>query len=81
MSKSEAPWPDAPKHHLSQNGTYFVTATGQDVWTKALAQLLGYEAYLSEILSRAIKLCASERGKTWAGACSEPISLVFGEMV
>jgi len=26
MSKSEAPWPHAPKHHLSQNGTYFVTA-------------------------------------------------------
>jgi putative transposase len=157
MSKSETPWPHAPKHQLSQNGTYFVTAgtylkvhhfrtpqrlevlqrglltvtrdfrweleawaifsnhyhfiahtqgdsananslsqmlgvpsradywldqpTGQDVWTKGLAQLLGYEAYLSEILSRAIKVCASERGKAWAGACSEPISLVFGEMV
>jgi REP element-mobilizing transposase RayT len=155
MSKSEAPWPHAPKHQLSQNGTYFVTAgtylkvhhfrtpqrlevlqrgllavtrdfrweleawaifsnhyhfiahtqddsasanslsqmlgvlhartagwiNRQDVWTKGLAQLLGYQAYLSQILSRAIKVCASERGKAWAGACSEPIPLVFGEMV
>jgi putative transposase len=26
MPKSRAPWPHAPKHQLSENGTYFVTA-------------------------------------------------------
>ncbi len=102
MSEPATPWPHAPQHQLSENGTYFVTA---GTYLKAhhfrtpqrlevlqrglltvtrdfgLAQLLGYEAYLSEIVSRAAELRASKRGKAWAGAGGKPISLVFGTMV
>ena len=42
---------------------------------------MGYEAYLSEIVSRAIELRASERGKARAGAGGKSIFPVFGAVV
>ena len=36
---------------------------------------------LREIVPGAIELCASKRGKTWAGSRGESISMVFGKMV
>jgi hypothetical protein len=46
-----------------------------------VAQLLGYQADVSKILSGAVKLCASKRGETWPRAGGKSISMVFGEMV
>jgi hypothetical protein len=54
---------------------------GQNAGTKGLAQLLGYENYLSEILPRAGELRASKCGKAWPGSGREPVSVVCGEMV
>ena len=95
MPKPNMPWPQAPKHQLSQSGQQPVANVrrpshahrwldqpiGQNAWTKGLAQLLGYEAYLSEIVSSAAERRAPKRGKAWAGVCGKPVSLVFGAMV
>jgi hypothetical protein len=55
--------------------------TGQYSEPEGLAQLLGYKAYLSEVISCTVELCPSKPGKAWTRSGGKSVSLVFCWMV
>ena len=54
---------------------------GSSAETKGVGQLLGSAAEFSSVLLGVIELCASESREARIGSYSEPLAMVFGDVV
>src|SRR5437773_11739915 len=56
-------------------------STGQHAQSQGMAQFLGREVDVREIISCAAELCASKPGTAWPGTAGESLQVVLGRMV